>query len=291
MPRTRLRSWKSMALPMRSTAACRTRGSSRSSFFCRPTRSSGRSGLRYLRSVSCSNARKPFHVARAVTEQVETGRAARIDYLAHPEAYYAYLAGLRNLSSVGLPEIRRARGDFRAALKHKPDFAPALSGMARTYAIEWILTARGDRELLSVAEHHAKGAIESNEDLPGAHREFGVVKLYQGDLDESLAALDLAENLSPHYADVLYSHADTLVHVSRPREALDKLAKALSLNPLAPDTYFWSAAGASYFLENYQDAIGYVQRMKDKSPGTGCLRQAGRCSATRRKHGRTGCGR
>ncbi|RVH78432.1 adenylate cyclase, partial [Sinorhizobium meliloti] len=208
-----------------------------------------------------------FHVARAVTEQVETGRAARIDYLAHPEAYYAYLAGLRNLSSVGLPEIRRARGDFRAALKHKPDFAPALSGMARTYAIEWILTARGDRELLSVAEHHAKGAIESNEDLPGAHREFGVVKLYQGDLDESLAALDLAENLSPHYADVLYSHADTLVHVSRPREALDKLGKALSLNPLAPDTYFWSAAGASYFLENYQDAIGYVQRMKDKSPG------------------------
>lgn len=208
-----------------------------------------------------------FHVARAVTEQVETGRAARIDYLAHPEAYYAYLAGLRNLSSVGLPEIRRARRDFRAALKHKPDFAPALSGMARTYAIEWILTARGDRELLSVAEHHAKGAIESNEDLPGAHREFGVVKLYQGDLDESLAALDLAENLSPHYADVLYSHADTLVHVSRPRDALDKLAKALSLNPLAPDTYFWSAAGASYFLENYEDAIGYVQRMKDKSPG------------------------
>lgn len=66
---------------------------------------------------------------------------------------------------------------------------------------------------------------------------------------------------------MLYSHADTLVHVSRPREALDKLGKALSLNPLAPDTYFWSAAGASYFLENYQDAIGYVQRMKDKSPG------------------------
>ncbi len=222
-----------------------------------------------------------------MTEQVETGRAARIDYLAHPEAYYAYLAGLRNLSSVGLPEIRRARRDFRAALKHKPDFAPALSGMARTYAIEWILTARGDRELLSLAEHHAKGAIESNEDLPGAHREFGVVKLYQGDLDESLAALDLAENLSPHYADVLYSHADTLVHVSRPREALDKLAKALSLNPLAPTTYFWRLR-CQLFLENYEDASATFQRMKDKSPATGCLRQAGRCSATRRKHGRTG---
>ncbi len=208
-----------------------------------------------------------FHVASAVAEQVETGRIGHLDYVTNPDAYYAYLAGLRNLSNVGLPEIRRARRDFKTALRHKPDFAPALSGIARTYAIEWVLTARGDQELLTVAERHAKEAIESDEELPGAHREFGVVRLYQGDLDGSLAALNRAENLSPHYADVLYSHADTLVHASRPREALDKLGKALSLNPLAPDMYFWSAAGASYFLEEYEDAIGYVQKMKDKSPG------------------------
>ena len=207
-----------------------------------------------------------YHVARAVTEQVETGRPEHLDYLAHPEAYYAFLGGLRHLSGLGLPEIRRARHDFRDALKHKQDFAPALSGIARTFATEWLLTARADSELLSIAERHAKDAIESNESLPTAHREAGVVKLYQGDLDESLAALDRAEQLSPHYADVLYSHADTLVHASRPGEALEKLGQAISLNPLAPDAYLWSAAGASYFLGQYEQAIGFVQDMKDKSP-------------------------
>jgi tetratricopeptide (TPR) repeat protein len=206
------------------------------------------------------------NVARAVTEQVEMGRAGHFDYLANPEAYYAYLGGLRHLSGLGLPEVRRARHDFRDALKHKQDFAPALSGIARTYATEWLLTARADGELLSLAERHAKDAIKSNEVLPTAHREVGVVKLYQGDLDESLAALDRAEQLSPHYADVLYSHADTLVHASRPGEALEKLGHAISLNPLAPDAYLWSAAGASYFLGKYEQAIGFAQDMKDKSP-------------------------
>ncbi len=207
-----------------------------------------------------------YHIALEVTHRVETGRREHLDYLAHPEAYYAYLAGLRNLSGLGLPEVRRARRDFREALKHKQDFAPALSGMARTFVNEWLLTARADEELLSTAEQHAKDAIESNDRLPAAHREVGVVMLYRGDLEESLAALDRAEQLSPHYADVLYSHADTLVHASRPAKALDKLGKALSLNPLAPDAYLWSAAGASYFLGQYEECIGFVQRMKDKTP-------------------------
>ncbi|OHV82454.1 tetratricopeptide repeat protein [Ensifer sp. LCM 4579] len=207
-----------------------------------------------------------FHIARAVTHRVETGQAEHLDYLAHPEAYYAYLGGLRHLSGLGLPEVRRARRDFREALKHKQDLAPALSGMARTFVNEWLLTARADEELLSSAEQYAREAIESSDGLSAAHREVGVVKLYQGDLDESLASLDQAEQLSPHYADVLYSHADTLVHASRPAEALEKLKKALSLNPLAPDAYLWSAAGASYFLGQYEECIGFVQGMKDKTP-------------------------
>lgn len=206
-----------------------------------------------------------YHIARAVTHRVETGQAEHLDYLTHPEAYYAYLGGLRHLSGLGLPEVRRARREFREALRRRGDFAPALSGIARTYVNEWLLTARGDKELLALAERHARNAIENDDGLPAAHREVGVVKLYQGDVDESLSALDRAEQLSPHYADVLYSHGDTLVHASQPAEALDKLGKALSLNPLAPDSYLWSAAGASYFLGQYEECIGFVQRMKDKT--------------------------
>ena len=43
-----------------------------------------------------------------------------------------------------------------------------------------------------------------------------------------------------------------------------KIEKAISLNPISPDSYLWCAAGASYFLERYNDAIAYVEAMKDK---------------------------
>jgi tetratricopeptide (TPR) repeat protein len=120
--------------------------------------------------------------------------------------------------------------------------------------------------LLQLAETNALKAIERDATLPGGYRELGVTKLYLGDVDESLAALSLAEELSPHFADVIYSHADTLVHASRPKDALAKIQRAMSLNPISPDAYFWCAAGASYFLEQYEDAIGYVEAMKDRAP-------------------------
>ncbi|RYE56224.1 MAG: hypothetical protein EOP18_04675 [Rhizobiaceae bacterium] len=124
-----------------------------------------------------------------------------------------------------------------------------------------MLTARGDRSLLSQAEASARLAIKGNSELSSAYRELGVAKLYLGDVDESLEALDRAELLSPHFADAIYSYADTLVHASRPSEGLAKIEKAISLNPLAPDDYFWSAAGAAYFLGRFQEAIGYIDRM------------------------------
>lgn len=108
-----------------------------------------------------------YHVARAVTEQVERGQAEHLDYAAHPEAYYAYLGGLRHLSGLGLPDVRRARRDFRDAIRLKPDFAPALSGISRTYATEWLLTAQGNNDLLSLAERHARGRCKAtNSFLP-----------------------------------------------------------------------------------------------------------------------------
>src|SRR5690606_20840822 len=80
------------------------------------------------------------------------------------------------------------------------------------------------------------------------------------------AYLDRAEALSPHYANVIASYADTLVQASRPDVGLKKIEHAIELNPLPPDEYFWTAAGASYSLGLYQQALDYIARMKDRTP-------------------------
>jgi tetratricopeptide (TPR) repeat protein len=121
-------------------------------------------------------------------------------------------------------------------------------------------------------ETHANHAIAAGQDLAAGYRELGVTKLFLGDFDESAAALQLAETLSPHYADVIADHADTLVHASLPAQGLEKIEQAIDLNPLCPDLYHWTAAGANYYLGRYEQALASVARMQNGEP-------AGRLSA------------
>lgn len=157
-----------------------------------------------------------------VASQIERDELSRAYFEASPEAYHSYLVGQRHLKDLTLPNLRRARREFRSALQTNPHFAPALSGIARTYSKEWLLTARGDQELLASAAEFSTKAIAAGADLGGGYRELGVVRLLQGDLDESVEAMKLAEKLSPHNADIIADHADTLVHYSQPAAAMEK---------------------------------------------------------------------
>lgn len=202
-------------------------------------------------------------IALSVSGEIERHEALREDL--NPIAYHRYLVGRRHLARLTLPNLRRARKEMKAALSVSPDFAPALSSMARTYSKEWLLTARGDIDLLQTAETLAKQATATRTDFADGYREFGVAKLLQGAFDESAEAMEVAESLAPHYADVIADYADTLVHCSLPALALRKIERAIELNPLSPDTYFWTGAGANYALGEFEASLEYIGQMADPS--------------------------
>lgn len=205
-------------------------------------------------------------IAGAIATEVERNELVRGDYELDAKAYRSFLIGQGQSKNLDLRDIRRARKSFRQALQENNNYAPALGGLAHSYFLEWLLTARGDHELLKQAELHAERTIKVDDRLPSGYRELGVVKLYTRQFDESTAYLDRAEELSPNYANVIASYADTLVQASRPDVGLQKVKHAIELNPLPPDEYFWIAAGASYALGDYEEAISYINRMKDKQP-------------------------
>lgn len=205
-------------------------------------------------------------IAGAIATEIERNELVRGDYERDADAYRSFLIGQSQLKNLDLRNIRRARKSFRETLQVSSGFAPALGGLARTYFLEWLLTARGDADLLRQAEQHAEETIRIDERLPSGYRELGVVKLYARQFDESAAYLDRAEALSPHYANIIASYADTLVQASRPDVGLTKIEHAIELNPLPPDEYFWTAAGAAYGLGKYEEALAYISRMKDKEP-------------------------
>ncbi|OCP35414.1 hypothetical protein [Ensifer sp. LC163] len=205
------------------------------------------------------------NIALSVSSEIERHEAARIYRELNPAAYHSYLVGRRHLNRLTLPDLRRARKEMKAALHASADFAPALSSIARTYSKEWLLTARGDIELLKSAEVFAMRAIDARRNLADGYREFGVAKLLQGGFDESAEAMELAETLGPHHADIIADHADTLVHCSLPGKALQKIERAIELNPLSPDSYLWTAAGANYALSEFETSLDFIGRMADPS--------------------------
>lgn len=206
------------------------------------------------------------HIARATAREIEHNRMAREHFISDPQAYRLFLLGQRNLKQLQLPSVRRARKLFRQAISVKADYAPALSGIARTFFLEWLLTARGDDELLVMAEQFARQSLATDERLASGYRELGVIQLYQHEFDESIETLDQAERLSPHYADVIASYADALTQASQPADGLKKIQRSISLNPLCPDEYLWTAAGACYSTEQYEQALRYMEQMKDRTP-------------------------
>jgi TolB-like protein len=205
-------------------------------------------------------------IAGAIATEIERNEMARGDYERDASSYHSFLVGQSLLKKLDLRDIRRARRSFRDSLQSRADFAPAMSGLSRSYFLEWLVTARGDADLLRKAEQQAEETIRTDDRLASGHRELGVAKLYSRQFDESAEHLERAETLSPNHANVVASYADTLVQGSRPDLGLRKIQRAIDLNPLPPDDYFWIAAGASYSIGQYEQALDYIARMKDRLP-------------------------
>ncbi|GAC1040546.1 adenylate cyclase [Rhizobium sp. No.120] len=208
-------------------------------------------------------------IARTSIAEAKHHELTRIYFEQNSAAYHRYLVGLQYLQRPTLTNLTRARKELKAALRQSAGFVPALSSLARTYSKEWLLTPRGNHQLLKSAEDLAKRAISVRNDLSDGYRELGIAKLLLGSIDNSLEALEIAETLSPHHADIIADHADTLVHFSRPGLALEKIQLAMDLNPINPDYYLWIAARANYALKQFQTALDYISRMIDPKQADG----------------------
>jgi tetratricopeptide (TPR) repeat protein len=205
-------------------------------------------------------------IVLSLVDNVERFELSRYDVVQNPTAYSLYLMGQRYVRALDLPNVRRARRIFKASLGAYVDFVPALSGLARTYQLEWLLMARGDHDLLGEAAKLAERSLEIDPDDSRGYRDAGICKLYVGRFDESLREFSEAERRSPQHADLLADYADALQHACDARTALVKINRAIELNPLAPDRYWWTAGDVNFQLERYGDAIASISRMRDQSP-------------------------
>ena len=205
-------------------------------------------------------------IVLALADAVERAELGRFSKDQHPNAYYWNLIGQKHLRHVDLPDVRRALKAFRQSLDADPEFAPAHSGKARAFQREWLLLGRGDDSLLDAAEESGRHAVQLDHRDARGYRELGLSSLYRRRFDDSIAYYAQAELLNPQHADLIADFGDALAHSGDPAAGLRKIERAIELNPIPPEQYWWDAAGMHFQLHQYRKAIAAVDKMDHPTP-------------------------
>lgn len=223
--------------------------------------------------------RELLRTFRTLSSQIASGLAAELERemlgsmrADHDvEAYRHYLLGQNQMKDCSLPGLRRARRIFRQSVRLDPEFALPNGRIAQTYYLEWLIRGGSEPELLLKARQYARKAISLDRGAAIGFWINAIVDLYQRKFDEAAEQFAEAEALSPNSADLLVEHADALGHLGLADLGWRKFERAIELNPMPPDFYWWAGASIAFCQERYDAAVELCGRMQNAEPAVRLL--------------------
>lgn len=165
------------------------------------------------------------------------------------EVHESYLLGLQSWNLRTKDAFERAITDFNRAIAVDPNYAPAYSGLARTYMLAPVFGLSEPAETMPRARSAAIQALAIDSSLGEAHTALGFVKAHfeldwPGAQQEFLRAIEL--NPSDASSHFFYSNS-YLSPLGRHEEAIAEMKEAVRLDPFSLPiqsflgrTYVWA---------------------------------------------------
>jgi len=205
------------------------------------------------------------------------------------EAYTLYLKGRCSLVKKKRAAIEQAREYFNRAIELDPEFALAHAGLSDAFfhmvdynflspevghplaksaaerAVEIEPTCRTALLLLatllvvqdgemSAGEVAFRSLVALHPGYASAHRVFGLVLLYRGDLDEATKEIQLAVQLDPHDIVAQRNYGEALGAAGQFDEAIETLQAVLELDPQASRVH--QSLGDFFYMKGmYEEAL------------------------------------
>jgi adenylate cyclase len=168
--------------------------------------------------------------------------------------------------------VAEARRLFEQALAADPAYAPALQGLAYTYAAAFLEPMRDGRlsaELrqpatLDRALSLARQAVALDPYLPEAHATLAWVLHWQYQRGEAIAEFRRALELNPNLADGRFAHL--LVHDGRASEAVAYMQRMIRQDPFPPPIYLSYLGNAYYMTGQYDAAYETLRSGRERMP-------------------------
>jgi adenylate cyclase len=160
----------------------------------------------------------------------------------------------------------QARLLFERARRIDPGYGRSYAALSRTFNLDWRYAWSADPDAcLDRALELAELAIRYDPLDAQAHAELGFVHLYRKEHQASLIAYERAIELNPNDADILAEMGDALTNVGDTDRAKASLTRAMQLNPLCPDWYYWHLGDVHFCQGDYPQAIETLRKMRDLS--------------------------
>ncbi len=168
--------------------------------------------------------------------------------------------------------VAEARRLFEQALAADPAYAPAMQGLAYTYAAAFLEPMRDGRlsaELrqpatLDRALSLARQAVALDPYLPEAHATLAWVLHWQYQRGEAIAEFRRAVELNPNLADGRFAHL--LVHDGRASEAVAYMQRMIQQDPFPPPIYLSYLGNAYYMTGQYDAAYETLRSGRERMP-------------------------
>ena len=198
-------------------------------------------------------------------EKTEQGRAAGI----RPETMRAhdYILRARAIISETAETNRQSRALYEKALALEPTNMLALTGVAWTYAIDWLSRWGGPADdALERAHKLARQALALDSTDYRAHLLLGYVQVLRKQFGEALMHYQQAMALNSNDADGAAHMGALLNALGRYSEALDWFQRAVRLNPLHPAWYLYGIGAAHYGARQYEQALAPLRTAINRFP-------------------------
>jgi eukaryotic-like serine/threonine-protein kinase len=154
---------------------------------------------------------------------------------------------------------------FQEAIERDPEYSRAYAGLADAYCLlGWMGIITPD-EAFDRAHAAALQALDLEPGLPEALASLGVIQMRYFDWDSAGTSFHQAIEAKPGYSVAYYWYSSYLAARGRLDEALDRVARASTLNPLSPNVAAQEALLLLY-ARRPDEALAKSQRLVEAHP-------------------------
>jgi len=182
------------------------------------------------------------------------------------DAYLKFLRGRKEYSNSFTKETNaQARHWYQEAVALDPQFSAAYAGLGWTYMYDarygW---SKSRRECMNRALELAQKAIDSDENHIVGCTLLSYIYRQKRQYDKSIAEMEKVINHEPNNASSYAQLAARLYVLGRGEEALAAAKRAIRLNPIPEDYYFYILGNSHLVMAQYEEAIAAFKKFLDR---------------------------